>query len=169
MPCLAMTKRTEKPVASCRTPNTPNKKQQPRLPLFASSSYFDPKQLYHASQDRFGKPPRRQESCRSLRLRALLNAGLGRKWERALRILEGELRNTAAEHGFETVLGSLEEFVGLAVALLGVLQMGSQSSELVREFFHLLFHPGEIFQEALGILFHLDTAKAHRYHAKMRV
>src|SRR6266550_1986725 len=155
-----------KAVASCRTPN---KKRQPRLPLFASSHTLTRNNYTTRSRDRFGKPPRRQESCRSPRLRALLNAGLGRKWERALRILEGELRNTAAEHGFETVLGSLEEFVGLAVALLGVLQMGSQSSELVREFFHLLFHPGEIFQEALGILFHLHTAKAHRYHAKMRV
>ncbi len=93
----------------------------------------------------------------------------GRKWERALRILERELRNTGAEHGFESILGPLEEFVGLAVALLGVLQMGSQSSELVRKFFHLLFHPGEIFQEELGIHFHLHAAKAHRYHAKMRV
>src|SRR5260370_40711069 len=108
-------------------------------------------------------------SCRNLRLRALLDAGLGRKWKPARGILERKFGNTGAEHGFESVLGPLEEFGGLAVALLGVLHMGSQSSELVREFFHLLCHPGEAFQEALGILFHLHAAKAHGYHAKMRV
>src|SRR5882762_4193364 len=76
---------------------------------------------------------------------AFLDAGFGRECERALGIFERELRNTRAEHGFESVLGPVEEFAGLAVALLGVLQMRSQSFELVREFFHLLFHPGKAF------------------------
>src|SRR5260370_26753317 len=60
-------------------------------------SYFDPTQLYHTSRDRFGKPPRRQESCRNLRLRALLNAGFGRKCERALAVFEIGVRYTWAE------------------------------------------------------------------------
>src|SRR5207245_3100408 len=73
---------------------------------------------------------------------AFLGAGFAGKRECALRIVERKLRDTGAEHSFKRVLGSLEEFVGLTVALLGVLQMRAQSTELVREFFHLLFHPG---------------------------
>src|SRR5438552_15828237 len=65
--------------------------------------------------------------------------GALRALEIGLRILEGEFRNARAEHGLESVLGPLEEFVGLAVALLGVLQMVAKSGELVGEFFHLLF------------------------------
>ena len=95
--------------------------------------------------------------------------GALRALEIGLRILEGEFRNARAEHGLESVLGPLEEFVGLTIALLGVLQMVSQGCKLVREFFHLLFHPGEAFQQAPGIFFHLHAAKAHGDHTKMSV
>jgi len=100
---------------------------------------------------------------------AFLDAGFAGKCERALGSFERELRNTHAEHGSESVLGPLEEFVGLAVALLGVLQMRAQSFELVREFFQLFFHSGEAFQQALGIFFHLHAAKAHGDNAEMGV
>ena len=53
--------------------------------------------------------------------------------------------------------------------MLGVLQMGAESAELVGEFLHLLFHPGEGFQDALGIFFHLHASEAHRDHTKMGV
>src|SRR5260370_33834614 len=110
-----------------------------------------------------------RESAENVESGSFLGAGFAGKRERALGVLGRELRNTCAEHGFESVLGSLEKLFGLAVALLGVLQMGAQSCELVGEFFHLLFHPGKAFQEALGIFFHLHAAKAHGDHAKMGV
>src|SRR5260370_42627573 len=57
---------------------------------------------------------------RKRRSSAFLGAGFAGKFECARGILERELRNTGAEHGFQSVLGPLQKFVGLAVALLGV-------------------------------------------------